>query len=286
MTQWIRNMNAGGPTGFKVRGIAALVLLALLFGLRPALVRAGDDLTAAIRIRTALDQDEQLRPLKLNLRVKITRGLVEVSGPVPSEEARRQVVRVVEQVHGVLKVRSNQLYVVKARKDDKMLSLPLEGEQPTQTRSASPDPVSGTLGTLTGRDPLTPVPTNPKPVVRPTSPQRTSVPVRVSTVPSASRGVTLLAPEAVTTPARAPEPARLTTNPRAPARTETLAAAIDRLRQGDEHFRTIRTEVRGTLVQVFAGDNAGEHVMAFAQAITRLAGVERVVVQDASSPPR
>jgi hypothetical protein len=230
MTQSVRKMNAGARTGFEVRGIAVFVFLGLTFGLCPAGARGGDDLTMAIRIRTALAEDEQLRPLKLNLRVKVMRGLVEVSGPVPSEEVRRQVVRVVEQVHGVLKVQGSQLHIMKPRKEDKTLSLPVEGEQPTQTRSASPDPVSGSLGTLTGRDPLTPVPTNPKPVVSPTPPRRTSEPVRVSTVPPSSRGVMLLAPEAIATPARAAEPARLTVNPRGTVQTEPITAAVERLR--------------------------------------------------------
>ncbi len=98
--------------------------------------------------------------------------------------------------------------------------------------------------------------------------------------------ISLLAPEAVTTPPRLPEPARLTANPRPAASVVSLQTSIDRLRQRDARFRSIRTEVRGTTVRIYTGENPGEMVMAFAQAIAQLAGVQGVIMQDTSAGPR
>jgi hypothetical protein len=105
---------------------------------------------------------------------------------------------------------------------------------------------------------------------------------RELSAPPNPQRVTLLAPEAVTTPARTPEPARATVNPRPPASVDSLSARIDRLRQHDERFRKIRTEVIGSTVRIHTRDASGELVMRFAQSIARLPGVERVVLRDSS----
>jgi hypothetical protein len=90
--------------------------------------------------------------------------------------------------------------------------------------------------------------------------------------------VSLLAPVGITDQLTARE--RVPPAPTAAAApSPALSAAIERLRQDDPRFRGIQAEVRGGLVLVRGGDTPGEHVMAFAQAVTRLPGVERVVVQ-------
>ncbi len=207
-------------------------------------------------MRTALKEDEKLGAL--NLRIKVTGGIAQLSGPVPSTEFRRRAVQIAEQVPGVLKVQSDELYIAQARRPARPLPIPLEGDKPTQTRSASPGALSSAVGTLAGGEPMKPTP----------------------------QTVTLLAPETISTPSRGPEPARLTANPRPPAPTVSISASIERLRQSDSRFRTIRTEANGTTVRIIAGDAPGEHVMAFARAITRLSGVERVVVRDNPSSSR
>jgi hypothetical protein len=216
------------------------------------------DLTTSIQVLRAMSRDEVLAPKKLNLNVKVTSGIARLSGPVPSEEVRRRVIQVVAQVPGVLKVQSADLYLAIPHEKPKTLVLPSETDKPTHTQSASPNPESAGLGTLTGREPA----------------------------PSAPSRITLMAPESVPTAPPKPEPAVLTAHPRAPSAATSLSTAIEDLRRRDAHFRAIRTEVQGGMVRVFAGNTDGEYVMAFAQALTRLPGVERVVVQDTSSTPR
>lgn len=285
MTQTTRKMSERGPASRDARCVASFVLFGLVVLVAPPNAAARDDLSGPllslpneasaardlateVRVRTALKEDEQLRTL--NLRIKVAGGIAQLSGPVTSAEVRRRVEQIVERIPGVLKVETGELYLAKARRPAKPLPLPLEGEKPTQTRSASPGALSSAMGTLTGRDSLTPAPTNPSPNPR----------------AAAAQTITLLAPEAVTSPSRVPEPSRLTANPRSPAPVRSLSVSVERLRQTDSRFRKIRTEVDGNTVRIITGDTPGEHVMAFAQALTRVPGVGRIVVRDAASNPR
>jgi hypothetical protein len=56
------------------------------------------------------------------------------------------------------------------------------------------------------------------------------------------------------------------------------SAAVEQLRQTDERFRRLRPEVRDSVVTVRGAVRRGEDLMAFAQAVSRLPGVERVVL--------
>jgi hypothetical protein len=276
MTHRGRNVNAEVSASVDVRGIARFALLGLTLLAMAANVRAADktptpitraceDLKVVSHVRAALRKEERLRPHVPHVHVSVTNGVVHLSGPVPSAELKKRALEIAAKVDGVLKVEATDLYLAKVPQPPMPLSLPLEGDKPTQTQSASLNPLSGSLGALTARDLSPSAPTNSNP----SGPQR----------------VTLMAPEAVTAPSRTAEPARLTANPRTPP-TSSLPAALDRLRQRDSRFRTIHTEVRGSTVRVFTGDAAGEHVMIFAQAIRRLPGVQRVVIQDTSARPR
>ena len=270
MTNTNRNRIGSEPTSRDVRfgvrfACLGLTLLAWPISARavepatgpllspPSKLSAARDIEVEVRIRAALWKDDTLR--RLNLGVKMTNGIAHLSGPVPSVEMRKRAVHIVEQITGVVEVRTAQVYIAKGRDPVKPLALPLESDKPTRTRSASVNAGAFAPSTLTGRE-----------LSAPPIPQR----------------VTLLAPEAVATPARAPEPARSTVNPRPPASVDSLSARIDRLRQRDERFRKIRTEVIGSTVRIHTGDASGEQVMRFAQSIARLPGVERVVVLDAS----
>lgn len=250
------NSNSRGPTSAPVWGVAALLLAGVAWWLCQTGARAGDesnvgrDLAAAVRVRKALESDAELRPLKINLHVKMTKGIAQLSGAVPLAAARQRVIRVAAQVPGVLQVEGRGLYVAKPLPGTATLMLPFASDQPQHTRSASPNPAAGEVGRLTGREPM---------AMR--TPPRSSPP----------RRVTLLAPEGI---ASAAPP---------PAQTDPLAAAIDRVRRANEHFRKIRTEQHGGTVRILAGDTAGEHLTAFAQAIARLPGVERVTI---ASPRR
>jgi osmotically-inducible protein OsmY len=266
MTHRGRNVNAEVSTSFDVRGIArfallGLTLLAIAAGVHagdktPApFARAGEDLMVASHVRAALRKEERLQPLIPH--VSVTNGIAHISGPVPSDELKKRAVEIASKVDGVLKVEAGDLYLAKVAPRPPLLTLPLESDKPTQTQSASPNSLSGALGTLTASDPI--------PSASPSSsPQR----------------VTLMAPEAVAAPARPTEPARLTTHPRTPPPATSLPTALEHLRRSDARFRTIRTEVQGTTVRVLTGTAAGEQVMDFARAIRGLPGVQHVIIQD------
>jgi hypothetical protein len=97
--------------------------------------------------------------------------------------------------------------------------------------------------------------------------------------PAVHHPVSLLAPVAITGRLASREPVP----PAPPAPSPGVSAEVERVRQADPRFRSIQTEVQGGLVLLRGGDTPGEHVMAFAQMVTRLPGVERVLVQRASS---
>jgi hypothetical protein len=58
----------------------------------------------------------------------------------------------------------------------------------------------------------------------------------------------------------------------------TLATAVERIRQSDVRFRSVRAEVRGKTIVLRGSSENRDHVMMLAQALSRLPGVERVVV--------
>jgi osmotically-inducible protein OsmY len=62
--------------------------------------------------------------------------------------------------------------------------------------------------------------------------------------------------------------------------TEKLPLAIERVRQSDWRFLNVRAEVQGGVVRLRGTVARGEDLMALAQAISRLPGVERVIVVD------
>lgn len=273
MTQHVRNLNAILPTSRGVRDLVWLVLLALVpltisaeasaadkspKPIRVSVSRLGaaDDLDVEIHVLSALKKTRFLDRLS----VHVANGVAHLLGPVPSADLKKKAVEIAGQVPGVLEVRTEEVYFAKPPPAAKPLILPLEGERPTQTRSASPNSFSGSVETPTARDPLPPPAAN-------------------------APRVTLMAPEAVAAPPRASEPAVLTANPRTASPPPSIAATIDRLRQADRRFRSIRTEVQGSTVRVFSGDTPGAHVMAFAQTIRRLPGVQHVILKDTSTRP-
>ncbi len=238
------------------------------------------DMTLAVHVRRALLEDPVLGPL--NLGVKVQDGAVVLVGPVSAPEIAQKALRLVANVRGVRGVRS-ELYLSRDNPHER-IPIPLEGEAPTRTQSASPDPASGTL---TGRVPAIELP----PSGRPPAPQPSSPPAAPAappqppaspseksewgTPPAAGGGVSLLAPIAV-----APRPAVPA------AATGDLASAVERVRQSQPRFRRIWVEVRGTTVRLSGPDVPAEDVMALAQVLSVLPGVQRVHVQNSPSSGR
>jgi hypothetical protein len=216
----------------------------------------------------------------LNPWVKVRQGVLVVGGPVPSAEAARRAVELMGQVRGVRAVRS-ELYVSRAgAREDDPYRLPAKSDPVAQTQSASPDPVSGNVGRLTGLTPAIALPPSgrtagPRPAP---SPQPPAVTAPTGDGPAAAQHpVSLLPPVAVTAPA--PSPAPKATGPGPAPGVEPLADAIERVRQGNPRFRGVRIELQGATVYVGGPEASGENVMALAQALSALPGVGRVVVR-------
>jgi hypothetical protein len=224
-----------------------------------------EDLRIEVAALTVLRSDPQLAGL--NLYVRIAKGIVYLTGEVPSAELKAQAIRLVGKVKGVLDVRSSELYVRKAS-TNKRMTLVIDVDRPTQSSSASPSFRSGVTGPGTTVDP---------------SQQNTVAPKSTSS----GQSVTLLAPETTSSPTRITEPTRLTAHPRPHPPTASLATAVERVRQSQSRYQFIRTQIVDSTVRIYPSPQATtEDLMAFAQSVQRLPGVRNVVIENASSPSR
>lgn len=247
-TGW--NLCGKNPASKDVRRLALLLLLSLSLVASPALAWAADpratDLEIETKARRALRNDARLAPLNLN--VHVAGGTARLSGPVPSPQHKQRAIAIVERVEGVLKVTAHDLYVSSTAQGPKQFTVRIEDDGPTETRSASPHSLSN------GTAPQSP----------------------------GGRQITLLAPEVAPRPARAPEAARLTANPRPASPISSIPTALKQLRQRDRRFRQIRTQVQGATVYIYPSDAPGEDAMLFAQAVRRVPGVQNVLVAPGS----
>lgn len=264
MTYVSWNMSGNNPASSDVRRVASFLLLAVVLlvwriparaadaPVRPFLItsastRAERDMEVEVNVHKALRKDAQLKPL--NLSVRMANGVARLSGPVPSQDVKQRVLRIVEGVQGVLKVDGRDLYVSTSARGSQRMAIVVPDDQPTQTSSASPRfPSTGTV-----------------PLPRENGQQ-----------------VTLLAPQVAPRPARVPEAARLTAHPRLASVTDSILAAVERLRRRDERFHSIRTQVQGSTVRIFPSDAPGEDAMLFAQAVRCVPGVQHVLVASGS----
>jgi hypothetical protein len=224
------------------------------------------DLQLSVHSRRAICDDETLA--ELNIGVRVRDGVATLWGPVPSADVIPKAVKRVEGVQGVLGVRTELYVVVPEKKIEPLLQ---DLEKPMLSESASPNPESGSISPLTGRD-------EKASVVYPASGPR-------SPFPGVELGGPVPLPATATQP---PAPNRKETPaaPPAPPRKEDLAAALLRVRGSDPRFRTLRAELRGATVIISGNDERAGDVMAMARVVSRLPGVERVVTKsDAASAP-
>lgn len=282
MTHTGRNMSGSRPASNDAGRVASLLVLALSLLAAASAGQAADqptgpflftsspkqgqkDIETEARVRRALRNDRQLTPL--NLGVHLSGGIARLYGPVPSQELRQRAITIVERVEGVLKVNARDLYLSSSTQAAPRMTVQIQDEQPTQTRAASPHTLSH--GTV-------PFPSRSEPAPPPVAA------VEPRTVRPVDPAITLQAPEMAPRPARVPEPARLTANPRPAPRAVPLATAVERLRQGDARFQGIRTRVEGATVSIFPGDATVDDAMLLAQAIRRLPGVQHVILASGS----
>jgi hypothetical protein len=226
---------------------------------RPAPAPLGiiGDLRITVLARRALQNDRALGPL--NLGVQVRNGVAVVWGPVPSDEAARQVVAKLEALPGIDAVK---VELTRRRAPDRPLlaELSLPERAPTRIQVAKPD-----------EERLKPAPREA--VVVAGEGKRLIRRGVVSSVPEEPRrGAVLLAPRAV-----CEERARPVVEPeRAPA--VPLLEAVERVRRSEARFRGISVEVRGAVVIVSRGGADDEDVTALAQALRRVRGVAAVML--------
>jgi osmotically-inducible protein OsmY len=215
------------------------------------------DVESAVRARRALHAVPSLT--RLNLGVKVQGGVATVWGPVPSDAVLREAIEELRRVPGICAVRNDLFVSPLAGRIEPPLFV-LDRDPPVQTESLSPNSALASPGALTTRPAQ-----EGRLKATPGSRERNSAPA----------GATLLPPvEASGGETSAP--------PSAGSGADSLAVCVERLRQSDTRFRDIQAEVSDRTVLLRGGD--GERLMAFAQALTRLPGVQRVVVRPASPP--
>jgi osmotically-inducible protein OsmY len=243
---------------------AFLVAAALARGSAPPAGGSRDearDLQVMVHARRALREDPALA--NLNFGVRVRDGVATLWGPVPSADVIPKALKTLESVRGVLGV-ATELYVRVPEKPDDQLLIPLTPPEPTHTESASPDPESGLVKTLTGR----PAKSGP-------------VPAQVTERGTSPSGVELHAPVSVpvsdgAAPATSAVPGATRV---ASALPDDVTVAVERLRRGSPRYRKLRVEVRGSAVTVSGTAEQGDEVMALARAISVVPGVGRVLTR-------
>jgi hypothetical protein len=261
-------------------GAALGVVAVLVFGAAADPQRASDapptqkkltfrDIQLTVHARKALAGDPVLGPT--NLGVRVQDNVAQLWGPVASEEVRRRAVEVVKRVKGVFEVRDGDVYIAASPPTLDVPSPPPEA--PTRTESASPDPASGKIGDLIGRTAAPPAAV-PPPILGSPFQGVEAAPARTSSA----------------APFVAWSPAVVAWSPDHATAGADLRAAVDLVRQADPRFRAIDCWVEGDVVVLRPGAAHGEDAMAFAQAISRLPGLSRIVVRtddaDAANKPR
>jgi hypothetical protein len=197
------------------------------------------DCRRTVRVREAIARDPVLAPY--NIGVTVRDGVVRLWGLVPSAALAQRAAEQVRHVQGVLEVR-NEIHIVPP--DDSLVEfLP-------QPAAPLPPPAAA----LTGR----PVPTPTAPLVPiPSWPVMPAI-----TIPPR--------PPAVVSPSLA----QWSSSP-----SVDLAQAVEQLRQTDARYRWLRTEVVNGVVRLSGFVPRREDAFVLAQAVARVPGVQRVVVE-------
>ena len=243
---------------------AMAVLTATMFGATAGLEWAAEpapplsekqltyrDIQLTVHARKALAEDKLVGPD--NLGVRVQNNVAVLWGPISSEPLKKRAVEIVKKVKGVFEVRDADVYIAAPPPEIATAALPppsLKADAPTRSESASPDPVSGKILSLTSRAPIE----APMVALRAPLPLHGSAPIQ--------------------TVSEAP-------------RVEGLEAAVQHFRQSDERFRSIHCRLAGNVIVLQPGGGRPEDVMAFARAISHVPGLARIEIQNGDgAPPR
>jgi hypothetical protein len=218
-----------------------------------------------LQARRALLLDPDLAPL--NLGVSVRGGVATLWGTAPSADLAREAAAVLRQLPDLAEVR-NDLEV------DSFLTVDMEPPPPPPLRRphsqpealAATDRLGPTPGALAGRADRGPAPGVARPLPR-----------GVPTPPGDS--VSLLAPVPLSgQPSPAPPP--VTASPGL-----TLAQRVVQLRDQQARWHRVQVEVRDRAVFLHGVVARGEDLMDLARAVSRLPGVERVVLGNVQVAP-
>lgn len=221
-----------------------LALLALASSAATADEHGTRDCLLTVRARQALAREAALAPL--NLGVTVREGVATLYGSVPSPALARLARETVAAVQGVLEVRGE-----------------LEIRPPD-------DPLSEFLNLL---------PKAVVPLPDLLAHERYPAPGWLTShwgdsAASSRPAVSLMAPVTPRAPAA----------PAAVVEKTDLAGAVERLRRADIRFHRLRAEVRDGMVRLGGIAERREDAMAFAQQVSRLPGVGRVIIQEVRTP--
>lgn len=204
------------------------------------------DARLTLRARQALQQDPGLAALSL-VGVSVRGSAATLWGSVPAADLSRRAEALVRQVPGIFEVR-NELHIDVP--NDPVVEF---------LNTAPPRPAKNIpeVAWLANRPPaiLTGRPDEPPP-----SP--------------AANGVGLLPPIAVASP----RPAAATSS--------DLIGAIHRLQQAEPRFQRVQIDVQGGIVRLGGIVDRWEDMFELAQAVARLPGVDRVILQDVKTANR
>jgi hypothetical protein len=269
---------------------AAALLLAAAWALAPAGIAgppAADDVPPDVLLtvaaRRALLADRDLAHLPLGVSVRQRTAVLWGSSPSAALTAR--AVERLRHVPGLTGVRSEVLPVPAALAEAGRPEEPPAGDPPTPVASPlAPGALAGQAGPP-GRAPglaasasSVPAGAGPDAAVILSAPVAVAAPVAgPACTPAAELLRPILRPVSPAPAPPAPSPA---------AAVPDLTAAVERLRRGDERFGQLRAEVQGRAVIVRGTARCGEDVTAFARALARVGGVERVVLDQVQVGPR
>lgn len=211
------------------------------------------DIRIAVRARQALGQDTELG--RLNIGVSVRQGAVTLWGRAPTVALAERAKDKVKHVPGVFSVRSDLRIEPFEPARDEMPTLPLAIRVPSST---SPP---------TGRE------------VRPPG-VLAGNPHAYEPKASPLGDAAWLAP-----PVAAQEPSAVLMTPRPADASEDLKTAVTRIIQADARFARVRPEVREGVVTLRGTVGLVEHAMELARQVSRLPGVESVVVDQVRTAP-
>jgi osmotically-inducible protein OsmY len=268
------------PTARHGARFAVALAGVLMLAVSTATANSDAERRMASLARQALDNDTQLGAL--NLGVSVRDQVASVWGTVPSPAVAERAVTCLGRVPGVARV-ENQL-TVESPGDPlvdflKMPARPLPPKPAPGMRALDPTPtVPKSTRTALGPVPVwqpAPVfraPASPAPVREPKLASRTDVVAAAPTMP--------LIPLPVTRPIAVP------LHDEAKPDSDRLTTSIADVLKGSDRLRGIKPEVRGGIVYLRGQVHDWEELHAFARQISRLPGVERVVMDGVRTAPR